>query len=649
MLLNRKSVELLAPAGNWEALTAAIEAGADAVYLGGKHFNMRMHRQDSNFDDETLEKAVNYAHSHDTRLYITLNNLISDEEIEPLRSYLLFLAKIKPDAILVQDLAVIELVHDMGIKIPLHASVMMNTHNEHAIKKLKEYGLTRIVVGREMTLSELCLFKERTGIEVEYFIHGDMCMAESGQCIHSGVIFGQSSNRGRCLKPCRWPYQLIDEKTGETLDADSNGPYKLALKDMCMYRNIPELIQAGVYSFKIEGRMRPAAFIKKIVATYRQAIDRYIEDPNGYSVDQAAWQDLYLNRSRDFTTAFALGKPDAQAIGFDGKREPRFFSQAIPEADLLSDVSSAEAVIQKENLPQRHLAVRVADFPSLQAACKNGADTIYIAGEAFLPHKPWKIKEIKEAIALGNNTGTKIVIMTPRTTMRRECGELEQFFTELKKLRPDGIMVSNLGTLKLAKEFTSLPVQADFSFNLFNHEAAGFLQENGLCMATASLELSYLQLKELIENSALPIEVIIHGSYESMICDHDIPGMSLPTNDLDTSEIAERHYALLDKAGEVHPIRIDQYGRNHIFFAKDLCLYQYLEKLNGVSSYRLEAHDYAPEHVARLTKIYRQVLDSLDKTGHLPQDESVFLSLKQHGPRKLGIGAYKFKISKNSI
>lgn len=219
MLLTRKSVELLAPVGNWEVLEAAVKAGADAVYLGGKHFNMRMHRTDTNFDNEMLKKAIDYAHQHDVHLYITINNLLSDQEIAPMREYLQYLETIQPDALLVQDLAVLELVKELGITIPLHTSVMMNTHNEHAINKLKEYGITRIVVGREMTLSELSLFKERTGIEVEYFMHGDMCISESGQCIHSGVVFGQSGNRGRCLKPCRWAYKLIDENTGEVLDA----------------------------------------------------------------------------------------------------------------------------------------------------------------------------------------------------------------------------------------------------------------------------------------------------------------------------------------------------------------------------------------------------------------------------------------------
>ncbi|MBR5910273.1 MAG: U32 family peptidase, partial [Schwartzia sp.] len=296
MILSRSSVELLAPAGNWEALEAAVKAGADAVYLGGKHFNMRLHRQDMNFDDEALARAVSFAHTHGVKLYVTINNLIYENELGDLEKFLRYLGTIGPDAILVQDLAVIRLVRDLDLKIPLHASVMMNIHNEPAMNLLKEYGITRVVASRELSLDELSLLRERTGLEIEYFMHGDMCFAESGQCIHSGVLFGKSSNRGLCLKPCRWPYRLIDEETGEILDENGRGAYKLAIKDMCMYRHIPELIQAGVFSFKIEGRMRPADFVFRIGSLYRKAIDTYLADPTGYRIDEDDWRTLYDGR-----------------------------------------------------------------------------------------------------------------------------------------------------------------------------------------------------------------------------------------------------------------------------------------------------------------------------------------------------------------
>lgn len=650
MILNRKSVELLAPAGTWDALVAGVEAGADACYLGGKHFNMRMHEGDFNFDNAMLKKAIVYTHEHDVRLYITLNNLISEEEIPALKEYLAYLNEIKPDALLVQDFAVLELVHEMGIKIPIHTSVMMNTHNEHAIEKLKEYGITRIVIGREMTLSELSLFRERTGIEVEYFMHGDMCISESGQCIHSGVVFGQSGNRGRCLKPCRWAYKLIDDNTGEILDNAGPGDYKLALKDMCMYRAIPELIQAGVFSFKIEGRMRPAPFIRRIVATYRRAIDAYLADPCGYKINEADWKSLYDNRARDFTTTFAFGHPTQKDIGFTGEREPRFFSDAVKEAGFQDDILNKEAPINKANAPKRKLSVRVNTLASAKAAVTNGADVIYVGGEAFRPNHPWSYSDYADIINFAKGKA-KVIINTPRTTMRRECGELEQFFTAINNkaaLQADGIMVSNLGSLKLAKKLTKLPVYADTSFNLFNHLAARFLKENGLVQGAASFELSFEQLKEIVEASELPIETVVHGSYESMICDHNLPAMSLPAfNELNNPEIMDRHYALLDTAGEKHSIRVDQFGRNHIYFAKDLCFYPYLAKFNGIASYRIEAQDYSPEFTGTVTKIYRTALDKLENGENACNEAD--LNLLKQGPRELGVGVYRFRQSRNSI
>ena len=648
MLLHRKSVELLAPAGTWDAMTAAIDAGADAVYLGGKHFNMRLHEGDFNFDDARLKEAIDYAHAHDVHLYVTLNNLISNEELPALRDYLAYLEEIRPDAILVQDFAVLELVHEMGITVPLHTSVMMNTHNEYAIEKLKEYGITRIVVGREMTLSELALFRARTGIEVEYFMHGDMCISESGQCIHSGVLFGQSGNRGRCMKICRWPFAFINEETGEVLDASSPGPYKLALKDMCMYRAIPALIQAGVFSFKIEGRMRAPEFIRRLVSTYRAAIDAYIADPNGYTTDEEGWRSLYENRVRDYTTTFAFGQPTAIDIGMTGEREPRFFSQAIEEAGFADEVLREEPPIAKENEPSRRLSVRVGTPAAARAAIDAGADTVYVGGEAFRPQCPWTLRDY-EALVRDAAGRAHVIVNTPRTTMRRECGELEQFFTALNDIRVDGIMVGNLGTLKLARTLTKLPIQADHSFNLFNHLAAAFLKENGLTMATASYELSFRQLREIVENSVLPIEAVVHGAYESMICDYNFPAMSLPAyNDLDSPELLDTHYAFRDEAGGVHSIRIDQYGRSHIYFAKDLCLYPYLEKFNGLGSYRIEAQDYTADVTAEIVRIYRAALDRLAAGGD-GYRAAEFDRLTEIAPRPLGIGTYRFRQSRNSI
>ncbi len=645
MLLNRKSVELLAPAGTWDALSAAIDAGADAVYLGGKHFNMRLHRADANFDDQTLQKAIAYAHARGVKLYVTMNNLISDDEIAPLRDFLLYLQEIGPDAILAQDLAVLEIAHDIKLAIPLHASVMMNTHNEFSAKKLKEYGITRIVAGRELTLSQLRLLRQRTGLEIEYFMHGDMCVSHSGQCYHSGVVFGQSGNRGRCLKPCRWAYKLIDETTGENLVCRTSGDYKLALKDMCMYRNIPELVQAGVDSFKIEGRMRTADFIRRIVSTYRKAIDRYIADPAGYAVDEEAWRDLYENRSRDFSTCFALGKPDASAIGYDGSREPRFFSQAVKEAGINailtvpSEKSSAPSAVQ--------LAVEAADLDGVQAAAANGADRIYIGGESFKPNRPWTLGQIEEAIRIARAHGAKLIAASPRVTMERECGELEQWFTALEAIRPDGLLTSNLGSLNLAKTLTTLPVQTDFSFNLFNHLAAKFLKTNGSVMGTASVEASCSQLQALIKNSELPIEVIVHGPVESMLLDHSLAKMNLGENALARPKTPERFLALRDNAGEIHSVRVDQFGRNHLFFGKDLCLLPYLSYLAAAASFRINAKLYTAAQTGQITALYRAEIDKLSPDPKAyAYDAHLTEKISALSPRPLGVGAFRYRVSR---
>lgn len=654
MQLSRQSVELLAPVGTWDVLEAAIAAGADAVYLGGKRFNMRLHRTDTNFDDQKLIKAITYARSHNVRLYVTVNNLISEQEIPGVRDYLKFLNEIQPDALIVQDLAILKLAHELKLTVPLHASVMMNTHNEHAIRSLMDYGITRVVTNRELTLSQLSLLKERTGIELEYFIHGDMCIAQSGQCFHSGIVFGQSSNRGRCLKPCRWPYQLVDTVTGQAVTANDPGLYKLAIKDMCMYTALPQLIQSGVCSFKIEGRMRTADFISRIVKIYRKAIDRYIADPTGYTFDAADWQELFDYRSRDFSTCYALGNPGASSIGYSGEREPRFFSQAVKEtginipALLPNDENTASESLSLEQRPK--LAVRVADLDALTSALANGADIAYIGGEAFAPNKPWSLQDIATAVKMAENYQAQVIVTTPRITMERECGELEQLFAGLETCKPHGLMVSNIGMLRLAKQTSSLPIQTDFSCNVFNHLATAWLKDNGATKATISLEATLGQIAELAKHSQLPLEMIIHGAIEAMVLDHCVPSAILaktaphPCHHLCSGQ----QFSLLDSAGERHDIKIDQYCRNHILFAKDLCLLPHLYALmkTGIRYYRIEGQHYTPELVGLITATYRAELDNLASGNDYVFDKTLIETIAAKSPRQLGIGAFRYRVSR---
>ena len=210
-------VELLAPVGKWDVLEAVIAAGADAVYLGGKKYNMRLHRKDFNFTDEELRSVVGYAHERSVKVYVTVNNLLTNAEIDDLGGYLQFLEEIATDGIIAQDLGVVQLARELGLRVPLHASVMMNAHNLEGLQLLKDLGIRRVILGREVTLADIKLWHSQTDLELEYFAHGDMCFSQSSQCYLCGMLFGESSNRGRCLKPCRWPFELIDRETGSVL------------------------------------------------------------------------------------------------------------------------------------------------------------------------------------------------------------------------------------------------------------------------------------------------------------------------------------------------------------------------------------------------------------------------------------------------
>jgi putative protease len=532
---------------------------------------------------------------------------------------------------------------------------MMNTHNEYAVRKLQSYGITKVVFNREMSLAQLALIRERTGIEVEYFVHGDMCVAQSGQCLHSGVVFGQSSNRGRCLKPCRWPFEFIETQAGLTPLKDDPGPYKLALNDMCLYLHLPELIQAGVYSFKIEGRMRTADFVSRVVRVYRRAIDRYIADPAGYSVDADDWRNLHENRARDFSTCYAFGNPGASAIGFSGQREPRFFSQAVKEADMTTPAAIPAAAATGQ-LPvdgfRPKLAVRVADMASLKAAYASGADTAYIGGEAFHPAKPWALEDIAAAIDLAKKHSAALVVTTPRITMDRECNELEQFFTSLENLKPHGVMVSNIGSLALAVHLTTLPLQTDFSFSLFNTAAIRWLKEQGIAKATISLEATYEQITAMAGQSPLPLEMVVHGSLEAMVMDYCLPKAVLAANaetGLCTNLCHDNQYALVDSAGQSHAVKIDQFCRNHVLFAHDLCLLPHLSAFaaSGVGLFRIEGQHYSPSHVGQVTAAYRQELDRLASAGTAqPFDQARLNDIAATAPRELGIGVFRYRSSR---
>lgn len=298
-------VELLAPAGSREALVAAVENGANAIYLAGNAFGARAYA--SNFDREALREAIHFAHLRNVAIHVTVNTIVADKEIEPLKDYLRFLDEAGADAVLVQDLGVAKIAHEVAPGLPLHASTQMSVSSLEGVRALAELGFSRVVLARELSLKEIRHICAHATIEIETFMHGALCVCYSGQCLMSSMIGGRSGNRGRCAQPCRLPYTLVDEK-GQDVLGDKAGSYLLSPRDLSTIDVIPDLIEAGVSSLKIEGRMKRPEYVATVVRTYREAIDTYYAG-KGYVVTQEERDDLAQIFNRDFTTAYLEGRP----------------------------------------------------------------------------------------------------------------------------------------------------------------------------------------------------------------------------------------------------------------------------------------------------------------------------------------------------
>ena len=302
--MEKKNIELLAPAGSWEALEAAVNAGADAVYMGGKAFGARAYA--SNFDEEEMARAVYFAHMHHVRLYITVNTLVDDSELGELAEYLRFLSNVGIDGIIVQDLGVIRLAQKIVPELPLHASTQMTITNSSGVDFAVSAGMERSVLARELSLKEIeaaC----RRGTEIETFIHGALCVCYSGQCLMSSLIGGRSGNRGRCAQPCRLPYKLLNDNDEDMLQGKDAGQYLLSPKDMNTLAILPKLIEAGVVSYKIEGRMKRPEYVAVVVDAYRRAIDSYLAGDYHVPAEDLANIEQIFNR--DFTTAYMEKRP----------------------------------------------------------------------------------------------------------------------------------------------------------------------------------------------------------------------------------------------------------------------------------------------------------------------------------------------------
>ena len=303
-----KKVELLAPAGNLAALKAAVENGADAVYIGGDQFSARQKAE--NFTREQMAAGIAYAHQRGCAVHVAMNTLVRNEEIGDLITYGYVLAELGADAVIVQDLGAAHILRQTLPQLPLHASTQMAIHNTAGVKFLEEQGFARVVLARETSLDAIKKIKAQTNLDLEVFVHGALCVAYSGQCLLSSMIGGRSGNRGLCAQPCRMQYELVD--ANGTSYSDAEGAYLLSTRDLNMLDHLPEIIGAGVASLKIEGRMKRPEYVATVVRHYRQAIDAY--DTHSKFEQKTAQRELLQIFNRDFTTGYYFANQGADLM-----------------------------------------------------------------------------------------------------------------------------------------------------------------------------------------------------------------------------------------------------------------------------------------------------------------------------------------------
>ena len=316
-----RPVELLIPASSLEVLKIAVIYGADAVYIGGEAFGLRAKAK--NFSMEDMAEGIQFAHEHGVKVYVTANILAHNGDLEGVREYFTQLKEIKPDALIISDPGIYTIAKEICPEIERHISTQANNTNYGTYQFWWNQGAKRVVTARELSLNEIAEIRKNIPdeMEIETFVHGAMCISYSGRCLLSNYFTGRDANQGACTHPCRWKYAVVEEKRpGEYLPVYENerGTYIFNSKDLCMIEHIPELIEAGIDSFKIEGRMKTALYVATVARTYRKAIDDYLTSPEKYKENMDWYLEQISNCTyRQFTTGFFFGKPSEESQIYD--------------------------------------------------------------------------------------------------------------------------------------------------------------------------------------------------------------------------------------------------------------------------------------------------------------------------------------------
>jgi putative protease len=337
--------ELLAPAGNFEKLKIALHYGSDAVYMGMSDFSLRA--KADNFAEDGLKEAVRFVHQLGRKVYITLNIFPHNRDIDLIEDHLNFLKTIRPDALIVSDQGVFEMASEIAPEIPLHVSTQANITNFRSARFWEKLGAKRLVLSRELTIDEIREIRDSVSIELECFVHGSICISYAGKCYMSSFLNNRSGNRGECTNTCRWNYALMEEsRPGAYLPVYENdrGTYVMSSQDLCMIEHLDKLADAGIDSFKIEGRMKGINYAAGVVKTYREAVDSLNKSP--YIIKKRWMQELSMSSNRGFTTGMFFGKHLDDGYNHDDEKAYRMSHELV---GVVQSVHNGKAVIALRN------------------------------------------------------------------------------------------------------------------------------------------------------------------------------------------------------------------------------------------------------------------------------------------------------------
>ena len=648
--------ELLAPAGSTKSLEAAVLSGTDAVYLGGSLFNARASAV--NFNDEELEKAVEFCHLRKVKIYVTVNILISDREFESLDRFIRFINRIGVDGVIVQDIGVAMYIKKIAPNLRLHASTQMTVYDVYGAKFLKSIGFERVVLARELSLEKIKEISQQSGIETEIFVHGAMCLCYSGQCLMSSIIGGRSGNRGKCAQPCRLEYQIENKKA-----------YLMSLKDMCLIEHLKEIEKCGVTSLKIEGRMKGPEYVGTVVSIYR----KYLENEKEISkFDYEKLESIFYRGgfsdgyfiSQKGKNMFCHTKPDNPYLrqkeifklteNYKKTAVFMYFSAHIGENLKLTIVDEygnsaeyvSEILLEKANTSS-------ASYDKIKENLNKLGDTVFVSKNieididenVFIPTSEINkarrqatlmlekaivdsykressnknsfdiaLKKISDVYELSVLVSDKKQLDAIRKTDCKRIYvpiELNDFKEDeiiaLPRISPDNlleqlsnticdtVLVRNIGQIEIAKRCNK-KIQLDFTMNIFNSVACEFCKENNIDTVTLSTELTLKQIQPL--NKIIDCECVIYGKLPMMITENCL---------LKTSVGCKHGGYIYDRTNEGFLIKCLPECRNEIYNSKPIVMSDKKEDIifSGIRFGRLNFVDESPDKCVEIYNKYK--------------------------------------------